>query len=969
MSEAAGGNPTALKALREDVLDWPAWEESILFACERLSRTNQAGAGAIAKAIHETLGIDPMLAAEMIYRSAPEVWPLVNDRVMALVDCWHEPGKVDRAVRFMIASGRPEFAERVWPLISSEDDQVHLNALRAAERFRPAVLGSDAAAKLAGLADNTRKYVIPEIASNSGYDGMELAAGLAKRDTNPEVAVEILQSLQFRRADRHVTEILKNASDAVWQQLAREGYPDELADAQLQQRLTELRKVAASRESDPMRALGALTSRGISVAGGADRVAEIIRSKDFPIKGNGGGHSFHQAYEIYPKEVAEALVFRIAEGLEVPYDAHEYLGIVPTIEDGPIAATALSEAAPERLRGVALAIVGPQTVGRLMEELFALNEEYVAKDWQVDEVARKKYHRVKDAIIATRVESFLEALFEQAATDEPERIRLMADLVTRHGKGVSREKLVLGENVGDRLAAIILGWIDVLLTSPKATRHHMSDVVWALQRLDRPQFVPKLKQMLERDLADHARARKEYSRSPRSPVSPDVTHSYTNLYQGAFAAIGGGQVVALMKEYLPNLQFGVEAARVLVTLWDRAHPSGKERQFLWWYDFSEVGERRKQRHNPPPTTDFAEAIFATVRRITAEAQTDAERRHAIGLAQVGLGIPHGSKRTEIDALLQLPLPCSSKQLLLRVAARAGETLDADLLLAGLRELLEIGKMDTWRLEENHGELMGWIELFAYSHRPSAVLDALDLLPANRRNPWDLRRLLDALGNSPHADALHACEELTRRDPRVLNQYEWLNAVIKLGTEAAALAVLDHVCNGTLAGGRGSIDAWRMSDHLEGFARKFPAFCDELARRYTGLAPGPAQQILELALAKLAGAQIILTMIASHAVARRTFRQGPLGSAIYNMAVGQRPMEGWPGAVQEFSVSLKALRKDLFGLVLAGNDQSALAEASLEYIEQLRDQHGRINDEPRHPDIQTGWAWPMEAATSLGGVVS
>lgn len=226
-----------------------------------------------------------------------------------------------------------------------------------------------------------------------------------------------------------------------------------------------------------------------------------------------------------------------------------------------------------------------------------------------------------------------------------------------------------------------------------------------------------------------------------------------------------------------------------------------------------------------------------------------------------------------------------------------------------------------------------------------------------------------MATGPHADALHACEELTRRDPRVLNQYEWLNAVIKLGTEAAALAVLDHVCNGTLAGGRGSIDAWRMSDHLEGFARKFPAFCDELARRYTGLAPGPAQQILELALAKLAGAQIILTMIASHAVARRTFRQGPLGSAIYNMAVGRRPMEGWPGAVQEFSVSLKALRKDLFGLVLAGNDQSALAEASLEYIEQLRDQHGRINDEPRHPDIQTGWAWPMEAATSLGGVVS
>jgi hypothetical protein len=256
-------------------------------------------------------------------------------------------------------------------------------------------------------------------------------------------------------------------------------------------------------------------------------------------------------------------------------------------------------------------------------------------------------------------------------------------------------------------------------------------------------------------------------------------------------------------------------------------------------------------------------------------------------------------------------------------------LEARAFDAALRNACTLSKRWLAMPPSRYGELTGWIELFAFSHRPSAVLDAPDLLPANRRNPWDLRRLLDALGNSPHADALHACEELTRRDPRFLNQYEWLNAVITLGTEAADLTVLDHVCNGTLAGGRGSIDAWRMSDHLEGFARKFPAFCDELARRYTGLAPGPAQQILELALAKLAGAQIILTMIASHAVARRTFRQGPLGSAIYNMAVGRRPVEDWPGAVQEFSVSLNALRKDLFGLVLAGNDQSALVLGGLD----------------------------------------
>jgi hypothetical protein len=416
-----------------------------------------------------------------------------------------------------------------------------------------------------------------------------------------------------------------------------------------------------------------------------------------------------------------------------------------------------------------------------------------------------------------------------------------------------------------------------------------------------------------------------------------------------------------MKQYLPNLEFGVEAARVLAILWHRAHPSGKEKRFLPWHDFSEVGERWKQRqdpHNPPSTTDFAEAVFATVRSVTAEAKSDAERRHAIALALVGLGIPHGSKRQEIDRLLQLPLPYSSKQGLLAAAAKAGETIETDILLVGLRELLEAGKKERWRLEETHGELMGWIELFAFSDRPGAVIDALDLVPPNHRSPWNLRRLLNSFGHSPHGEALNTLEQIARRDARVLNEYEWLTAMRKLGTDAVARALLEHVCDGSLAGGHGGIDAWHMSDYLADFARMFPSFRSELVRRYSELPSGPIQQILEGSLTQVANVPIVLVMIGRHAAGHRTFHQGHLRSAIENVAVGRRPVEGWSGAFQEFSVSLTTLRKKLFELVVAKSDQAALAEACLNYIEELRDEHGRIDDEPRHPDIRSGLAWPI-----------
>ena len=50
MTEAVRGNASARQILREDVLNWPSWEESILFACERLSRADTAGVNAVAGA-------------------------------------------------------------------------------------------------------------------------------------------------------------------------------------------------------------------------------------------------------------------------------------------------------------------------------------------------------------------------------------------------------------------------------------------------------------------------------------------------------------------------------------------------------------------------------------------------------------------------------------------------------------------------------------------------------------------------------------------------------------------------------------------------------------------------------------------------------------------------------------------------------------------------------------------------------
>jgi len=81
--------------------------------------------------------------------------------------------------------------------------------------------------------------------------------------------------------------------------------------------------------------------------------------------------------------------------------------------------------------------------------------------------------------------------------------------------------------------------------------------------------------------------------------------------------------------------------------------------------------------------------------------------------------------------------------------------------------------------------------------------------------------------------------------------------------------------------------------------------------------------------------------------------------VRSAALGRRPVEGWSAnAYEEFSVSLTELRRELFGLALANDAHSQLAESCLVEIEELRDEHGRVDDEPRHPNIASGHPWPL-----------
>jgi hypothetical protein len=200
------------------------------------------------------------------------------------------------------------------------------------------------------------------------------------------------------------------------------------------------------------------------------------------------------------------------------------------------------------------------------------------------------------------MDSFLTALLERAGSDQLSRIQLMADLLAWHLRQDEEQPETVGEEFRRALVRAVGRWIEVMLNSQQANRHQFARVVNAIARFPDPQFVPGLKRMLERDLADWTRAREEHARSRGgSPLSPDVTHMYTLDYQRAFAAIGGDEVISLLRRYLPDLRFGTNAAGALFEMWNRQHPSAKTPHFASRHDYSRAKALRKQRRDAPDT--------------------------------------------------------------------------------------------------------------------------------------------------------------------------------------------------------------------------------------------------------------------------------------------------------------------------------------------------------------------------------
>ena len=970
MLALSNGDIDAHKRLITEILNMPTWEEPVFFACERLSRGSEEQKSVVAEVIRKTLhGIDPMFAAEITYVCNDDVWKFISDDVCQFVKKWHIPGKVDRATRFMITTGRPDFSEMIWELLLDSNDQELYSLLRSAQRFRPNVLGSDAKARIAALTEHVREVVLSEIIFNSGIDGMEFATDLAKLDPSDKIKLQVISLLHFRRCERLINKILQDASEELWFALASRYEASEFADPPISARIEGERVKMIQTDTDRLRSLlSQINHKGKVSESLSKEMEDIIASADFPIDNDNVVLLLDEVGRCCVESLQRSYLRRLESGLNLPFRCDDIFSNVPIIDVGPITELEFNNEFNDRARYVS-AIVGPKTITRILNTYLEIGS-VLEPGAKLSEAQMDKYHSLRSWLLHTRVDPFIEVWLKMGEQKRPRLIAELAQLLSHHGSQHNdRERLQLSDGQSSKVATILNCWVEQLINDPHASRGHLADIGSAIGRLGKGELLGALKRLFDEDRRRLTIQRADFIKSKNQNISSAEVHSsYIFYYRSAFAGLGGQEACAVLESYLTDPEFGIDAAITLKVIYEQM--SGLKENKPWSpvvIDYSEAAIRREENLSGvrPHECEQASAIFSAVESLLFDTTyTEEDVIHAIKLAREATYLPHTPRPELTQKLLESSIPWKAKRHYLSSLVQIGEVVHANMVLAGLKELLDVSKNKTWHLYDDVWKPGLWLEMLPFSDRPFALLEALELIGQSYVMPWKLRGTLRALGYAPDSVAEDILFELAERNPVFYDEHDWSIAVFNRETSSAYLKFCEVAAsNPNIISNLGS---HFCETKLVDFIKENPAFRSKLLCLYSDEKYNLNGSIIEQTLAKVADIETILTMINRYTKQGRDFDSN-LSIAIESIALEKRSSPNWEGAYELHGVEATDLRRKLFTLAYNDDPAAQLAATCLNHIDELRDDYGRVDMEPRHPDIESELPWVFIPAKVVGHI--
>ena len=327
------------------------------------------------------------------------------------------------------------------------------------------------------------------IAGESGLDGMDLAVELAKADPSSKVQAEVVQSLQFRRADHHVADLLSSAREETWELIAKAGYAREIRNDAVAKRLQEIQSRLVGTTTDPSQRLDLLFQQSADVPGRDTAIAAAIADQQF-VANNPQSSWLYLAQQVAPAALLEGLRQRLAAGYDLPLHADEFLLRLGVVDKGPIVDAVLNTGREDRKINAAAALVGQTTIEALIDKFLTAAE--ALREDRSNRTLSDEYIRVVSNFHCTRPTIFAAAVLRKGELYDPNVVDALVSLVAYHGvhdRGGDKP-LVIDPISRGAWIELLRRWAGTVLAIPTGGRRELSHVASAIGRLGFDELVP-----------------------------------------------------------------------------------------------------------------------------------------------------------------------------------------------------------------------------------------------------------------------------------------------------------------------------------------------------------------------------------------------------------------------------------------------------------------------------------------------
>jgi hypothetical protein len=926
--------PTSLLA----ILDAPFWGQPLVFSVERLARDG-SHAAALRALVSVTLGIEPFLATEMLQR-VPEAAKAPLDPLLdAFATAWLNEQQT-RAASFMLASGRPQFSEKLWQMLEVHGEMAFgLRSVR--HRFPLDALLPGWDAHFARLGDQTRRVLLIDIIDQGDPAGLDRVVTAALADPDPDVVSGVVDYLDFHDEASHLNGLLTGIDDATGIRIARERRPEAIDEANRARWELWRRKRFETAEGVEWidLALEYDLARPVAI------VAALLAIKlDHSWSARG---IYEKVAARHASTLSEALAELLRKGERIPFEARPWLTQAPA-DTGDLRLILTSEDGDWQKRTDAARLLDADAISTILDELLSSSSN---PEFRRD----KRLARLSDALEHTPFALLAGQVLARDARNAGETF-VLADALADWKSG-SDERPLLPIAPGKRIAldAKLPGWTRMMIADADGPRFRLVPLGRLIGRLGDSRHLPLLLDLIEEDSARLARQRAARDAAFGNLAGSEANMAYDNQYQDALVRLGGDIVVDAMIERFADPAWEDDAASVLSQL----RAVEPRRTSLFGGQPDDMTARRaslaERSHRPPDPA--AAMILDRVDQLAAR-DDKASIAKALYLAGRAMQMDYGNRGASLRQLLDTAREAYRFPEYCKALAERGELLPAVLVHDEIdREARAVEAR--WHSENDLWKLKLWIRLAAFADDPAAALPDPSQWPEQVRRQHNHQDLVFALGYSPARTAPQALEMLRQADPIALFGDTWARALATIGNNDAANVLLDAIETT-------SVDAehWRDTHGMRAALQTLIARPAPRARAFAmleTLSETPKLGVIASAIVETMDEGDAIRLLELADTKRRNIIGNELASGLEKAAVTRIPVDNMGNIYELESKPLPALRKRAFELMLANAASAHHARWCLRAIDELRDQYGKPLAEPNHPDLEAHIPWP-EAGT-------